>query len=72
MATEISSNITAVNSSNTVVYNPQTHQISIAIASYAFKFLTENELKSIDNLDPGYHWQGTTYDKNNLQSGNEI
>ena len=67
LAQEISTKLTALSYSPTVVYNPQKHQISISITAYSFKFLTESELKN-----PSIGWTGTSYDKNNLQSSNEI
>ena len=68
--TDLVSKLTALRYSPSIAYDPNTHKIDISISSYSFKFLTDHELKTIDNLDPAFHWQGTAYDK--IQSANEI
>ena len=72
LATELAAKINALGYTSTVTYNASKQQISVSILAYAFKFLTDNELQTIDTLDPAYQWQGTAYDKNNLQSANDL
>ena len=72
LATELTAKINALGYTSTVIYNASKQQISISITTYSFKFLTDNELQTIDTLDPAYQWQGTAYDKNNLQSANDL
>ena len=72
LATELTAKINALGYTSTVTYNASKQQISISITTYSFKFLTDNELQTIDTLDPAYQWQGTAYDKNNLQSANDL
>ena len=72
LATELTAKINALGYTSTVIYNASKQQISVSITTYSFKFLTDNELQTIDTLDPAYQWQGTAYDKNNLQSANDL
>ena len=50
----------------TVLFNPQTNEISLSIAGHNCKILTDTELKTITN------WGGTSYDINSLDSVNEL
>ena len=67
LATELAAKINALGYTSTVTYNANKQQISVSITAYSFKFLTDNELQS-DTIA----WQGTAYDKNNLQSANDL
>ena len=72
LATELAAKINALGYTSTVTYNASKQQISVSILNDSFKFLTDNELQTMDTLDPAYQWQGTAYDKNNLQSANDL
>ena len=50
----------------TVLFKPQTHEMSLSIAGHNCKILTDTELKTITN------WGGTSYDINSLDSVNEL
>ena len=50
----------------TVLFNPQTNEMSLSIAGHNCKILTDTELKTITN------WGGTSYDINSLDSVNEL
>ena len=50
----------------TVLFNSQTHEMSLSIAGHNCKILTDTELKTITN------WGGTSYDINSLDSVNEL
>ena len=67
LATELAAKINALGYTSTVTYNASKQQISVSITAYSFKFLTDDELQS-DTIA----WQGTAYDKNNLQSANDL
>ena len=57
MAAEIASVITAIGYMPTLTYNASKQTISISLEDFDFKFLTDDELRSIT-------WTGTSYDKN--------
>ena len=63
LATELAAKINALGYTSTVTYNASKQQISVSILNDSFKFLTDNELQTMDTLDPAYQWQGTAYDK---------
>ncbi len=67
LATELAAKINALGYTSTVTYNASKQQISVSILAYAFKFLTDTELQS-DTIA----WTGSSYDKNNLQSANDL
>jgi len=67
LANEIQAKITETGYSATATYNAAKQTISIALGSFSFQLLTDDELQS-----PLPAWSGTSYDKNNLQSANEL